>query len=260
MIKILHVGDIVGSPGRTAFARVVTRMKATGDVDVVVANGENAAGGRGITPALAEELFAAGADVITLGDHTWDQKQILPYLDQERRLIRPGNFAPDCPGRGDVRVETESGPVLVATVIGRVFMPPVDCPFRSIDTTLRNLANPPPVILVEIHAEATSEKIAMGRFLDGRVTSVAGTHTHVQTADEALLPKGTAYITDLGMTGPRDSVLGREVEPVLHRFRTGLPAKFDVATRDVALEGVLLTVHPATGRAKSIRRIREPVT
>lgn len=256
-MKILHVGDIVGSPGRTAFARVVTRMKAAGQVDVVVANGENAAGGRGITPALAEELFAAGADVITLGDHTWDQKEILPYLDQERRIIRPGNFAPECPGRGDVSIETPAGPMVVATVIGRVFMNPVDCPFRSIDQTLRRYSDPPALIMVEIHAEATSEKIAMGRFLDGRVTSVAGTHTHVQTADEALLPLGTAYITDLGMTGPKDSVLGRAVEPVLHRFRTGLPARFDVATDDVVLEGVLITVNPRTGRAKSIRRVRE---
>ncbi len=258
MIKILHVGDIVGSPGRRAFAQVVTRLRATGAVDVVIANAENSAAGRGLTPALAEELFAAGADALTLGDHTWDQKQIIPYLDREPRIVRPANFAPDCPGSGYIRVDTPAGRISVLQVIGRVFMNPSDCPFRAADKILKQQGSEG-IVLAEIHAEATSEKIAFGRHLDGRVTSVVGTHTHVQTSDDAILPRGTAYITDLGMTGSKDSVLGREVEPVLHRFITGMPAKFDVATEQVALEGVLLTVNPKNGRAKSIKRIRESV-
>jgi metallophosphoesterase (TIGR00282 family) len=258
MIRILHVGDVVGSPGRRAFARVATRMREQGTVDMIVVNGENAAGGRGITPDLADELFAAGADVITLGDHTWDQKQIIGHLDREPRLVRPANFADACPGRGFVRVDTAAGPVSVLQVIGRVFMPPAACPFQAADRIL-NREGARGVVLVEIHAEATSEKIAFGRFLDGRVTSVVGTHTHVQTADETLLPKGTAYITDLGMTGPKDSVIGRSVEPVLQRFLTGMPAKFDVATDQAALEGVLLHIHPKSGRARKIVRVREMV-
>lgn len=258
MMRILYAGDVVGSPGRRAFALIAGRMRQQGAVDAVVVNGENAAGGRGITPDLAEELFAAGADVITLGDHTWDQKEIIGYLDRERRLLRPANFADECPGRGFVRVDTAAGPISVLLVIGRVFMPPAACPFAAAERILAQ-QDTHGVVLAEIHAEATSEKIAFGRFLDGRVTSVVGTHTHVQTSDEALLPKGTAYITDLGMTGPKDSVIGRSVEPVLHRFRTGMPAKFDVATEDVALEGVLLQVNARTGRAKKIARVRERV-
>jgi hypothetical protein len=246
MIKVLHIGDIVGSPGRKAFARLVTQFRQNDKADLVVVNGENAAAGRGITPALAEELLAAGADVITLGDHTWDQKDIGPFLDREPRIVRPANFADGCPGRGWTRVETAAGPLTVISLIGRVFLPAADCPFRTADRILRQL-----------HAEATSEKIAMGRYLDGRVTSVAGTHTHVQTSDETLLPKGTAYITDLGMTGPKDSVLGRDVDSVLSRFLTGMPTRFDVATDDVAVEGIRLSVNPQTGKAKKIDRFRE---
>ena len=255
-MKILHVGDIVGSPGRLAFARVVQRLKTDEKVDVIVANGENAAAGRGITPGLCEELFAAGAHVVTLGDHTWDQKELAPWIDREPRVVRPANFAPGCPGRGCTTVDTPAGRVTVLQVIGRVFMPPADCPFRVADELLKrtDLAK---VIVAEIHAEATSEKIAFGRHLEGRVTHVAGTHTHVQTSDDAVLPKGTSYITDLGMTGPKDSVLGREVAPVLRKFLTGMPVKMDVAVNDVVLEGVIVTVDPATGRASKIKRVRE---
>lgn len=256
MNQILHIGDIVGSPGRRAFAQIVTRMRQAGGTDAVVVNAENAAGGRGLTPDLAEELFAAGADVITLGDHAWDQKEIIPYLDREPRIVRPANFAPDCPGRGITTVETEAGRLTVLCLIGRVFMAPADCPFRTADRMLRETRNGG-TVLVEIHAEATSEKIALGRYLDGRVASVAGTHTHVQTADEAILPRGTAYITDLGMTGPKDSVLGRDVDPVLSRFLTGMPSRFSVATESVEMEGVHLRIHPGTGKVKRIKRIRE---
>lgn len=257
MIKVLHVGDIVGAPGRTLFARVVHRLKAEGQVDLVIANAENAAAGRGITPALAEELFAAGADALTLGDHAWDQKEILPYLDREPRIVRPANFAPGCPGRGVTTLDTPHGRISVLSLIGRVFLPPADCPFRTADEILKKREQLGPLIFAEIHAEATSEKIALGRYLDGRVTSLVGTHTHVQTSDETILPKGTAYLTDLGMTGPKDSVLGRDLDSVLKKFLTGLPAKFEMATDNVALEGIILHVDPKTGKAGKIKRIRE---
>lgn len=256
-IRVLHIGDIVGSPGRTLFARVVHRLRSEEQVDIVIANAENSAAGRGITPTLADELFAAGADVLTLGDHTWDQKEIMPYLDRDPRIVRPANFAPGCPGRGFTTVDTPKGRLTVMSLIGRVFMPPADCPFRTADEILKKRDALGSVIFAEIHAEATSEKIAIGRYLDGRVTSVVGTHTHVQTSDEAILPKGTAYLTDLGMTGPKDSVLGRALDPVLKKFLTGLPTKFEVATNDVALEGVVVTVDAKTGRATKIKRIRE---
>ena len=259
MISILHIGDIVGSPGRRIFSQLVMQLRQNGKADVVIVNGENAAAGRGITPALAEELFDAGADVITLGDHTWDQKTLAPFLDREPRIVRPANFSEGCPGKGWAKVETPTGPVTVISLIGRVFMPPAQCPFGTVDRILNELHDGG-IIMVDFHAEATSEKIAMGRYLDGRVTCMAGTHTHVQTSDEALLPKGTAYITDLGMTGPKDSVLGREVSPVLHRFLTGMPARFEVATEDIAMEGIRLRVNPHTGRAKSIHRFRETLT
>ncbi len=256
MLRIAHIGDIVGSPGRKAFARIVSRLRDGNKVDVVVVNAENAAGGRGLTPALAEEIFSAGADVITLGDHAWDQRALIPYIPSEPRILRPANFPPGAPGKGYVRIETPKGPVAVLVVIGRIFMPAQDCPFRTAD---RILKSEPAcrVTLAELHAEATSEKIAFGRHLDGRVTSVVGTHTHVQTSDEAILPKGTAYITDLGMTGPKDSVLGREGNSIVKRFMDGLPAKAEVATDKVALEGVLLHVDEKNGKARKITRMRE---
>lgn len=257
-MKILHVGDIVGSPGRLAFSKIAGRMKREGEVDFIVANGENAAAGRGITPALAEEILAAGADCITLGDHVWDQKELAPWIDREPRVIRPANFAPGCPGRGWYSVDTPHGRVTILQVIGRIFMPPAECPFRAADEILKR-GDTGRIIIAEIHGEATSEKIAFGRHLEGRVTHVAGTHTHVQTSDDAILPKGTSYITDLGMTGPKDSVLGREVAPVIKKFMTGMPAKLDVATGDVCLEGAVITLDPQTGRATKIKRIRESV-
>ena len=256
-MKLLFVGDIVGSPGRQAFARFTTRYKAEKMADVIVVNAENAAAGRGITPALAEELFAAGADALTLGDHTWDQKELIPYLDRERRIVRPANFAPGCPGRGHTLIETPHGPLLVINLIGRVFMPAQDCPLRTVDDILKREGPRAKMIFVDMHCEATSEKIITGRYLDGRVSAVAGTHTHVQTADECVLPRGTGYITDAGMTGPKDSVLGREVEPVLHRFLTGMPTKFGIASDDVRMEGVLFDIDPHTGRTQKIKRISE---
>jgi metallophosphoesterase (TIGR00282 family) len=255
-MKILHVGDIVGSPGRLAFSRIAGKMRRDGEVDFIIANGENAAAGRGITPGLADEIFAAGADVITLGDHAWDQKEVAPWIDREPRVIRPANFAPGCPGRGWYSVDTPKGRVTVLQVIGRVFMPPADCPFRAADEILKR-GDTGKIVIAEMHCEATSEKIAFGRYLEGRATHVAGTHTHVQTSDDCILPKGTSYITDLGMTGPKDSVLGREVAPIIKKFLTGMPHKMDVATNDVCLEGVIVTLDPHTGRASKIKRIRE---
>ncbi len=258
-MKLLLSGDIVGSPGRTAFACAVTELKSRRGIDFVVANGENAAAGRGITRKLADELFAAGADVITMGDHVWDQKELAAQLSQEPRILRPANYAPACPGAGWVTRETAAGRVTVINLVGRVFLGPSDCPFRTVDAILTRERNLGRIIVVDLHAEATSEKIAMGRFLDGRVSAVVGTHTHVQTADETVLPKGTAYITDLGMTGPTDSVIGRETATILQVFTTGMPAKFEVASEGVMFQGALVDIDEKTGRARSITRIRQPM-
>ena len=258
-MKILMAGDIVGSPGRRAFAQVVARLKQAGRADFVVANAENSAGGKGLSGPVAEELFAAGADVITLGDHAWDQKELIPYLDRETRVTRPANFARGCPGRGCATVAGPEGTrVTVINLVGRVFMNNYDCPFRTVDALLKKEPDLGRVILVDMHAEATSEKVVIGRYLDGRVSCVVGTHTHVQTSDEAILPKGTAYITDLGMTGAKDSALGRDLASVTQMMLTGMPAKFEVARDDLMLEGVLVDVDERNGQARSIRRLREP--
>ena len=255
-MRVLIVGDIVGSPGRAVFREVVARLRASGAVHAVVANAENAAAGNGLTGDLADELFKAGADVLTLGDHTWNQKDLEQYIAREKRLIRPANFPPACPGRGWTTVQTAQGPLTVINLVGRVFMPPADCPFRTVDALLASIPGGSP-ILVDMHAEATSEKIAMGYHLDGRVAGVVGTHTHVQTSDERLLAKGNAYITDVGMTGPVHSVIGREIEPVLRKFITGMPAKFDVAKGPATLDGVIIDIDRVTGKAVSIVRVRE---
>ncbi|MBT3193843.1 MAG: YmdB family metallophosphoesterase, partial [Verrucomicrobia bacterium] len=213
-MKILMVGDIVGAPGRMVFAQVVARLKQSEGVDFVVVNAENAAGGRGLTGKLAEEFLEGGADVVTLGDHAWDQKDLAAFMDTESRVLRPANFAPGCAGRGAVTVETAFGDVSVFSLIGRVFMKPYDCPFRKADELI-GLHASSKIKLVDLHAEATSEKIVMGRYLDGRVSAVVGTHTHVQTSDEIILPGGTGYLTDLGMTGVKDSAIGRDLDSVL---------------------------------------------
>jgi metallophosphoesterase (TIGR00282 family) len=258
-VKILVVGDVVGSPGRTAFARIAGQMRVAGEVDFVIANAENAAGGRGLTLPLAEELFRAGADVLTTGDHVWDQKELAKYIDKDPRILRPANYAPACPGKGWITVETLAGRVTVIDLVGRVFMGPADCPFRTIDQILSTGAGLGKIIFVDMHGEATSEKIAMGRYLDGRVSAVVGSHTHVQTSDETILPQGSAYITALGMTGSKDSVLGRTVESILHKFLTGMPSSFVLASKDVRLEGVLIAVDEKTGKAIRIKRVREKI-
>ncbi len=251
-MKVLWAGDIVGSPGRRVFAAVAKELKGRNLVAAIIANAENAAAGSGITQPLADELFAAGADILTLGDHTWGQKGTEAFLPGERRVVRPANYPPSCPGYGFATVQTAFGPLTVASVLGRVFMPPVDCPFRTIDALLARLPGTCGPVFVEVHGEATSEKIALGRYLDGRVAAVAGTHTHVPTGDACLLPRGTAYMTDLGMTGPYDSIIGREVEPVLKKFTTGMPSKFDVAKGPAVLQGAIVDIDRATGKALSI--------
>ncbi len=258
-MKILLVGDIVGGPGRRIFRDVVKRLREENAVHAVVANGENAAAGNGITLALAEELFKAGADAITLGDHVWGQKELESTIASEKRLLRPINIPAGAPGQGYATVQTAFGPFVVVNLLGRVFMNPMDCPFRAMDAVLKALPCNVPVI-VDFHAEATSEKIAMGYYLDGRVAAVVGTHTHVQTSDAMLLPKGTAYMTDLGMTGPMNSVIGREIAPVLKKFTTGIPAKFEVAGGPSVLEGALLEIDRQSGRAVAIEafRYKEP--
>lgn len=254
-MKILWIGDIVGSPGRRIFANIAKKLKQSGEVSFIIANGENSAAGSGITEALAEELFKSGADVITLGDHVWNQKETQIYLAKERKVIRPANLPSACPGTGVTTIQTSLMPITVISLQGRVFMQPSDCPFAAIDDILKRLPKNNGPIFVEIHAEATSEKIALGRYLDGRVTAVAGTHTHVPTNDAQILPQGTAYITDLGFTGPIDSVIGREVAPVLRKFITGMPQKFDVAKGPATMQGVIIDVDRATGRALSIKPV-----
>ena len=241
-----------------AMARIATKYKASGRADVVIANAENSAAGRGITSRLAEELFAGGADILTMGDHVWDQKESIPYYDRETRMVRALNLPPGCPGKGEATLQTSEGPVTVVQLLGRTFMnSSADCPFRAMDEWLKNNAAPRRPIVVDFHAEATSEKVAMGKYLDGRVTAVLGTHTHIQTADDAVTAKGTAYMTDLGMTGPCDSVIGRTTDAILKRFVSGMPSKFEIASGDVRLHGALLTVDPKTGQALKIKRIEE---
>ena len=255
-MKVLMVGDVVGSPGRRIFMREIPRLRRELGLSAVIVNAENCAAGSGLTAALSKGLFDAGADAITLGDHTWGQKEFPGEIGSLERVVRPANFASECPGRGWTTVTLPLGRFAVVNVQGRVFMQAVDCPFKAMDRILNEIPKDLPVF-VDFHAEATSEKIAMAHFLDGRVTALVGTHTHVQTADEAVWPKGMAYMTDLGMTGPCDSVIGRVTEPILHRFLTGMPAKFDVASGDVRLHGACVNVDMKTGRAVSIKRVEE---
>ena len=254
--RALLLGDTVGSPGRRVIVKKVMPLVEAKEVDFVVINGENLAGGSGITPEAYQEMRKAGVDVMTGGDHVYKKKEIYSVLEREDRLLRPANFPEEAVGPGWCVVPAGNGlEVGVVLLLGRVFMPPVDCPFKTMDRILPSIRARTKVILVDMHGEATSEKVAMGRYLDGRVSAVFGTHTHIQTADEQILPKGTAYITDLGMTGPYDSVLGRRVDRVLQRFVTQMPAHFDVAEGDVRASGAIVTIDSGTGRAKSIERI-----
>jgi len=256
-IRILAIGDVVGRPGRSIVCEAVSRLVREQSIDFVVANAENAASGSGIVPAQVEELTRSGVDVITTGDHIWKRAQIVEFIETNNvPLLRPANYPQDAAGRGSGVFAGRSGcPIGVVNLIGRVYMAPADCPFSAVDAALEELAGEARIILVDMHAEATSEKVAMGWYLDGRATAVVGTHTHVATADERVLPGGTAYITDLGMTGPHQSVLGRRIDRVLHKFTTGMYAHFDVATGDVRLSGAVIEADPETGKALSIERV-----
>jgi metallophosphoesterase (TIGR00282 family) len=257
-MRILFIGDIVGSPGREMVTKHLSEIVARERVDLVIINGENSAAGFGITPKIADELFALGADVITGGNHSWDRKEILEFIPNEPRLLRPANF-PKSPGRG-LYVGTSRGGVryAVLNLQGRVFMTQLDCPFRTADAELARIPPDVKIIFVDIHAEASSEKQAMGWYLDGRVSVVVGTHTHVATADERVLPNGTAFITDVGMTGPHESVIGMDRASMVKRFLDSMPVKFEVAIGDARINGILADVDDSTGRARSIVRVRVP--
>lgn len=262
MITILFIGDVVGEPGRTALKHMLPELKREHGADFVIVNGENAAAGRGITPKLAQELLNSGVDVITTGDHVWDQVELAPWLGSEPRVLRPINYPQGTPGHGSVVVKTPKGKIAVMQVQGRSFIqPPLENPFLISEAEARRLREEEnvQVIFVDMHAETTSEKISMGYNLDGLVSAVVGTHTHVQTADETILEKGTAYLTDSGMCGPSIGVLGREREPILQRFRTSMPSKFPVANWPVRLCGTVVRVDETTGRALGISRISQIV-
>ncbi|MEW6183065.1 MAG: TIGR00282 family metallophosphoesterase [Bacillota bacterium] len=255
-MRILMVGDIVGRCGRRAVKENLPDLRRSFPASLVVANGENAAGGVGITRETAEELFGYGIDVLTGGNHIWDKKDSYRFIAEEPRLIRPANYPPDVPGIGYGVFPCEGYNVGIVNLSGRVFMPPVDCPFRKAEEILAELSPRTDVIIVDFHAETTSEKVAFGWFMDGRVTAVLGTHTHVQTADERILPEGTAYITDVGMTGPRDSVIGVKTDIIIDRFLTQLPKRFEVAGGPYQFNACVVTVDPATGKALGIERIQ----
>lgn len=256
-MRILFIGDIVGKIGRTAVKALLPNLVALYKVDLVIANGENAAAGFGITDKTAAELFGCGIDVITTGNHVWDKKDALPYIAKEHRLLRPLNYPPGTIGMGSILLTKHEGKrVAVLNVSGRVFMNTLDCPFRTTDRELDRIEAETNTIIIDFHAEATSEKIAYGYYLDGRVSAVIGTHTHVQTADERILPGGTAYITDVGMTGPQESVIGIEKDQIIERFLSLMPRKYDVADGKAVLSAVLVQVDDRSGRSDAIRRLQ----
>jgi 2',3'-cyclic-nucleotide 2'-phosphodiesterase len=258
MLRLLFLGDIIGEPGRRAVIEMLPTLKSAWGVDFAVANGENVAAGRGITPKLAIDLLRCGVAVITTGDHVWDQKEVVSFIDTEPRLLRPINYPEGTPGEGSIVLETAKGKVGVINVQGRTFMlPALENPFRRILAEVEQIRTQTPVIFVDVHAETTSEKIALGRFLDGKVSAVAGTHTHVQTADEQIFPGGTAFICDAGMCGPTESVLGREIQPIVQRFYSSMPINFPVAKGEVKLHGLMVDIDEETGRAISVQRIAE---
>jgi metallophosphoesterase (TIGR00282 family) len=255
-MKLLFIGDIFGKPGREIVRRGLPALVERHDIDFVIANGENSAAGFGVTGDIADALFGYGIDVMTSGNHIWDKKEVLDYIPRQTRLLRPANFPAGVPGRGSYLGRTRTGePVGVINVMGRVFMTPLDDPFAVVLREIDALRAKTRVILVDFHAEATSEKVAMAWHLDGRVTAVLGTHTHVQTADERLLPKGTACLTDVGMTGPHDSIIGVTVDAALGRFLNAMPTRFEAASGVARLNAVIITADPATGKATAIERL-----
>ena len=259
MLTVLFLGDVVGEPGRTAVIARLPGLKLKHALDFVIVNGENAAGGRGITGKITIDLLRAGVSVITTGDHIWDQKEIISFIDTEPRLLRPVNYPEGAPGSGSIVLETAKGKIGVLNVQARTFMQPIlENPFRASEAAVIKMREETRNIIVDVHGETTSERIAMGRFLDGKVSAVIGTHTHVQTADEQIFPGGTAFMCDAGMCGPVNSILGRAIDPILNRFISNLPASFPVAGGEVRLRGALIEIDETSGRAMRISRVDEP--
>ena len=259
MLAVLFLGDIVGEPGRSAVIGRLPQLKEKHALDFIIVNGENAAGGRGITGKITIELLRAGVSVVTTGDHIWDQKDIAGFIDTEPRLLRPLNYPDGAPGSGSIVLETAKGVIGVINVQARTFMQPIlENPFRAVEAAVTKMREETANIIVDAHGETTSEKIALGRFLDGKVSAVIGTHTHVQTADEQIFPGGTAFMCDAGMCGPINSILGRAIEPIMNRFVSNLPASFPVAGGEVRLRGALIEIDETTGRAVQITRFDEP--
>ena len=255
-MKILFIGDIVGSPGRMAVRELLPPLIAKKKIDFVIANCENAAAGFGVTRKNVEELFSYHIDVLTSGNHIWNKKEVLEFIGNNEKLLRPANYPAATPGAGSVLITTATGEYIgVLNLAGRIFMQPIDCPFVTAKNKIAELREKTKIIIVDIHAEATSEKKALGWYIDGEVSAVLGTHTHVQTADEEILPQGTAYISDAGMTGPFDSVIGIKKEIIIERFLTQMPNKFEVAEDDIRMQGVILNIDPVSGKANSIERI-----
>jgi len=257
-LRILAIGDVVGRPGRQALQDHLPTILERHGIGFCVANAENAAGGSGVTPQIAKDLFESGIDCITAGDHVWKKKEIVPLIESDHRILRPHNLSKLAAGSGASVIETRDGHhVGVINLIGRVFMQPAECPFRGAEEAIARLSQETSILIVDLHAEATSEKISMGWHLDGKVSAVFGTHTHVQTADEHVLPQGTAYITDLGMTGPHESILGRRIDRVLKATLTQMPTQFEVAKHDVRISGAIVTADVTSGKAESIERFQE---
>jgi hypothetical protein len=255
-MKILFIGDIIGKPGRRAVKELLPSLVAAHDVDMVIANCENAASGFGVTREVVEELYDSHIDVLTSGNHVWDKKEVMEFIDDYESLVRPANYPDSVPGKGSVLMPTAAGDYVgVLNLAGRIFMAPIDCPFVTAKKEIARLKTRTNVIIVDIHAEATSEKKALGWYLDGEVSAVLGTHTHVQTADNEVLPNGTAYISDAGMTGPFDSVIGIKKDTIIERFLTQIPNRFDVAKNDIRLQGVIMDIDAQSGRANAIERI-----
>ena len=256
-MKILFIGDIVGEPGRRVIMKRLHKLIAQRQIDLVIGNGENAAGGFGITPDVAGDLFDMGISLITLGNHAWDKKEAMTFIQKDSRVLRPANYPEGVPGRGSIALKTAEGEAIgIVQVMGRVFMPTLDCPFRVAEREVATLREHTRAIIVDMHAETTSEKTAMGHFLDGKVSAVVGTHTHIQTADEQILPKGTAYLTDIGMTGPIHSVIGMKPDTVIQKFLTQMPRRFEVASGPAMLCAALIEVDGGSGKAIGIERLQ----
>lgn len=254
-MRIMLVGDVVGRAGRRAFRKITPQLRLERKIDVVIVNGENVAGGKGFTRKALDELYAGGADVVTSGNHVWDKKDVFAFVDEEPFLVRPANYPEGTPGKGYCIFPFKAANIAVLNLSGRSFMPTLDCPFQKADEVLAEIEGRADIIVLDFHAETTSEKLAMGHYLDGRVGIVVGTHTHVQTADAQILPEGTAYITDLGMVGPHDSILGVRTDIVIQKFRTGMPVRFEMAEGAAEYAAVIVDIDPSLGCAEKIERI-----